>query len=320
MITQSTTSIPADANEAAAAFARPHDYIALGHGRLAYWRFGRGPDVVFVHGWPLHSATFRRIVPELARSFTLHLLDLPGTGQSEWDGPIDFASHAVTLRKAIDALGLPRYALLAHDSGGVVARLLAADDPRVQGLVLGNSEIPGHRPWLVELYAWAAKRPRIAALVLSTMRFPTVRRSFLAFGGAFRDPKFVDGDFADWFLRPLLASPRAAEGQMALMRNLDFGLVDRLDAVHARIGAPVLCIWGPDDPFFPIAKARRVLSQFKGRAELVEIPGAKLFAHEDHPEAFVAHAAPFLARCLQSDESRVDRVPVEEPRGDGARA
>ena len=135
MLAPSTNSIPANADEASAAFARPHDYVTLDHGRLAYWRFGRGPDVVLIHGWPLHSATFRRIVPALARTFTLHLIDLPGTGHSEWDGPIDLASHATTLRKAIDAVGLSRYALLAHDSGAVVARLLAADDPRVQGLV-----------------------------------------------------------------------------------------------------------------------------------------------------------------------------------------
>jgi pimeloyl-ACP methyl ester carboxylesterase len=129
------------------------------------------------------------------------------------------------------------------------------------------------------------------------MRFSAIRRSFLGFGGVFRDPAFVDGDFGDWFVRPLIGSRRVAEGQMALLRNLDFGLIDGLDAVHARIGAPVLCIWGADDPFFPVAKARRALAQFKGTAELIEIPGAKLFAHEDHSEAFVALAAPFLARC-----------------------
>lgn len=299
------------ASDLSAAFQKPHDYVPIdkgsdgsggSDGRLAYWRFGRGPDVVLVHGWPLHSATFRGLVPELAGNFTLHLFDLPGTGRTEWHGPIDLASHAKTLRKAIDRLGLKRYALVAHDSGGAIARLVAADDSRVQGLVMGNTEIPGHHPWLIELYARAAKHPRIVTLILSGMRLSMIRRSFLGFGGCFTDSKFVDGDFGDWFVRPLLTSRPAAEGQMALLRNLDFNVLDQLDAVHARIHAPVLCIWGPKDPFFPIAKARHMLKQFPS-AELVEIPGAKLFAHEDHPEAFAAHAAPFLSRCLRAAES-----------------
>ena len=38
---------------------------------------------------------------------------------------------------------------------------------------------------------------------------------------------------------------------------------------------------------------------------LVEIPGAKLFAHEDHPEAFAAHALPFLVGCFHEGVERV---------------
>ena len=85
---------------------------------------------------------------------------------------------------------------------------------------------------------------------------------------------------------------------MTFANNLDFGLVDGLDAVHARIQAPVLCIWGSDDPFFPLAKARPMLATFGGEATLVEIPGAKLFAHEDHAAEFAAHTERFLGRAL----------------------
>jgi pimeloyl-ACP methyl ester carboxylesterase len=170
---------------------------------------------------------------------------------------------------------------------------------------MGNTEIPGHRPWLVQFYAWASKHRTISSLIVSTMRVAAVRRSFLGFGGVFEDPAYVDGAFGDLFVRPLVTSRRVAEQQMALMRDLDFALIDGLDAVHARICAPVLCIWGAADRFFPVAKARRILDQFPGGAELVEIPGAKLFAQEDHPEAFAAHAAPFLARCTGRFEGHV---------------
>jgi len=35
-----------------------------------------------------------------------------------------------------------------------------------------------------------------------------------------------------------------------------------------------------------------------GRSGTAIIPGAKLFAHEDHPEDFAASARPFLAATL----------------------
>ena len=103
--------------------------------------------------------------------------------------------------------------------------------------------------------------------------------------------------FGDLFLTPL-ADPRVCESQMKLLRSVDSDETDALAEVHRRIHAPTLCIWGPDDPFFPVAKARAMLHQFGGRAELVEIPRARLFAHEDHPEEFLAHALPFLQRTL----------------------
>jgi pimeloyl-ACP methyl ester carboxylesterase len=294
MTSATTISLPADLPQTASAFARPHFHVAVDGGRLAYWRFGSGPDVVLVHGWPLHAATFRAMVPLLAKNFTLHLFDLPGTGHTVWNGAISLTANAAALRYAIDQLNLSRYALLAHDSGAVIGRLIAADDARVSALIMGNTEIPGHRSRLLEFYVWAAKRALTASLLLSAMRWSPVRRSFLGFGGCFGDPAFVDGEFGDWFVRPLLESREVAAGQLALARNLDFHLIDRLADVHAHIRAPVLCIWGTDDPFFPLAKARSMLEQFPGGADLVEIPRAKLFAHEDYPQLFADHAARFL--------------------------
>jgi pimeloyl-ACP methyl ester carboxylesterase len=279
-------------------FEQPFGHVSAGDGKLAYYRFGHGPDVVLVHGWPLHAATFRRLAPALAKQFTVHAFDLPGTGHTEWTGAVSLESNAIALRRAIDSLGLARFALVAHDSGGVSARLAAADDTRVQAIVLEGSEIPGHHPWQVQAIVTAAKRPLLMRALSLSMALGPVRRSSFAYGGCFTDAGFADGEFGQIFLRPLLESRRVREGQMAVLHGFDFGLVDRLSAVHARIHAPVLCIWGTDDPFFPIAKARAMLPQFGGPAELVEIVGAKLFAHEDHPEEFARHAAAFLARSF----------------------
>lgn len=287
----------------------PHDRVEAGDATLAHWRFGHGPDVVLVHGWPLWSATWRAIVPALARRFTVHLFDLPGVGFSPMatSGRSTFASHARALRAAIDALGLGSYALVSHDSGAVVARLVAADDPRVRAFVMGNTELPNHEAWQVHAYVTATKIPSVARALMRAMRFGLLRRSPFAFGGCFADARFADGEFRRLFVDPIVASPAVADGHLALVRDLDFDVIRQLDATHARIAAPTLLVWGPDDPFFPIAKARRVTGQFPGGARLVEIPG-KLFAHEERPDAFVAHVGPFLARALLPEEDAADQL------------
>ncbi len=301
--TTSTTSAPSKPTatptekEIAQAFrGPPHRFLDVGHSRLATWTFGRGPDLVFIHGWPLSAATFRRVAARLADGFTCHLIDLPGAGKTETrpGAPIDLISHAATIRAAIDVLGLSEYALVAHDSGGFVARFVAAEDPRARALVLGNTEIPGHTPLLVALYALLARIPGGGKLLLGLLRLRAVRRSSLGFRGCFEDVAYGEGEFHELLVAPLLRAGPAADGAIALLRKTTNADMARLGPIHGRIKAPVKLIWGPDDPFFPIAGARRMLSQFGGPATLDEIPRGKLFVHEDRADEFTALARPFL--------------------------
>jgi haloalkane dehalogenase len=284
-------------SEVVAAFrGAPHRLVDVGHSRLAYWRFGTGPHLVLVHGWPLSSATYRRIVPALAQHFTLHLFDLPGAGKTmvDADAPIEIVAHADTMRRGVDTLGLSRYALLAHDSGGLVARLLAAKDPRVTALVLEDTEIPGHTPWLVAVFALCAKFGWMRRFLSWSMRSRFVRRSPLVLGGAVTDRDHLDGDFHELIMRPILESKQAGENMWMLLRTLDLEAVRTLPAVHGKITVPTQLVWGSDDPFFPVAKARAMMSQFAGPTEFHEIPRARLLPHEDHVDAFVGAVLPFL--------------------------
>jgi pimeloyl-ACP methyl ester carboxylesterase len=275
-------------------------YLDVGHTRIPHWRVGAGPDLLFIHGWPLHAATFRELVPLLADRFTCHVIDLPGCGQSEWSrrSEIGIVAHAASLRRVADRLGLTRYGILAHDSGAVIARLLAADDPRVAALVLGNSEIPGHRPKQVELLVTLTRlglAPLFAAPILG---IGALRRSALGYKGCFHSLEHLEGEFRRLFIEPLRKDRRAALGQQRLLHGFDWSVIDGLSQVHARIAAPVLLIWGAEDPYFPIAKARATLTQFAGGAELVALSPGKLFVHEEFPARFAAAAAPFLGRFL----------------------
>src|SRR4051794_25267487 len=99
----------------------PDRFLDTGSGgEVAYWRVGSGPDVLFVHGWPVSSATFRTLLPYLADRFTCHLIDLPGAGASRFtaDTPLSVANHINSVRRVLDLLELSDVAVVGHDSGG----------------------------------------------------------------------------------------------------------------------------------------------------------------------------------------------------------
>ena len=285
--------------DAATITAIGEGYLDLGQHRLGYERRGHGPDVVFVHGWPLHSATFRNIVPHLERDFTCHLLDLvcAGRSSSASGADVSFSAQIRVLRAAIDALGLTRYAFVAHDSGGLLARYVAADDARVAGLVLGTTELPGRVPSVAALLGFMANVPFGPALFRALMRNRTFLRSPLGFAPYLESREHLEGEFHRLFLAPILASTDAS--QRAISGITDFKLLYAgLADVHRRLRAPALLIWGARDTLFPLRGARAMLPQFGGGAELEVIEHGKLFFHEEHPEEFGSLARAFLGKQL----------------------
>ncbi len=287
-------------------FDTPTDWIELDDCTLPYYRVGSGPDVVLVHGWPLDSRTWRNLLPRLSASYTCHMFDMPGAGRSRWTrkARVGLRENAVALRKCIDAIGLSSYALIGHDSGACFARLVAADDPdRVRGLVAGNTEIPGHEPWQLRVMGPLLKLPGGIAGFKAMLRHKIGRRSSLGFGGCFDDTELAEGEFFELFVRPLIEDPRAMAGQLLLGENLDFAVVHSLREAHGKITAPTRFIWGVDDPWFPLDKARAMPAQMGGEADLVTISPGKLFAHEEFPDLFLDHAAPILACGLEGVEA-----------------
>jgi len=177
--------------------SEPTDLVDVGHSRLAYYRRGRGPDLVFVHGWPVHAATFRHLVAGLEDRFTCHLFDLPGTGASEWSrtSEVGLLEHARSVATAMAVVGVGEYGIIAHDSGAVIARLVAAEHgARARALVLGNTEIPGHRPWMVQAMLRMSKLPFGSLGLGALLKYGAFRRSKLGLGACFSDTAYGEGE------------------------------------------------------------------------------------------------------------------------------
>lgn len=273
------------------------EQFQTGDATLPLRRFGSGPPLLLVHGFPLHGFTWRKLLPLLAPHYTCYMPDLAGLGASQWTERTDFTfeGHARRLRALADALQLADYRVISQDTGATVARHLALmDGARVKQLVMVNTEIPGHRPpWIVP-YQYAMKLPGSQFFFRLLLRSRAFLRSPMGFGGCFGNPDLIDGEFREQFAERYVRDARATDGMARYLVGCKWPSVDCLAQRHAEIRAPVLLVWGEDDPTFPIERARAMLPQFRD-CQLVSIPGAKLLVYEEKPQEVAEAVLRFFA-------------------------
>jgi pimeloyl-ACP methyl ester carboxylesterase len=282
----------------------PTQFLSHDGIELAYTKSGTGPPLVLLHGWPFHKASFRKLLPFFEPHHTCYALDAAGMGESGWRADTDFrfACHVERVRAFADEMGLQRYAVLGHDTGGTLARMLAvADAGRVAKVVAIDTEVPGHVPSAVprlqRLLRWRAGR----ALFQRVLGNERVMRAWLARVGFFRDEALLDAEFLRLFASDWRRSDAAFGGLVNYLLSVDPGVIDSLETVHARIAVPMLFVWGAEDPIFPVALAREMVRSLSPRAALAVIEGTRFLPHEERPAEVAACVLPFLTTPLRGE-------------------
>ncbi len=86
---------------------------------------GKGPDLVMIHGWGMHSGVWGKVADKLASHWRLHLVDVPGHGASSG---MEMASDLGGIA-ALIADRTPPAAWLGWSMGGLIALRAAIDRP-----------------------------------------------------------------------------------------------------------------------------------------------------------------------------------------------
>jgi len=274
----------------------PDRFFDVGAGEVAYRCVGSGPAVLFVHGWPVSSATFRRLLPHLTDHVTCHLIDLPGAGNSRFttNTPLTIDHHIHSVRRALDLLELRDVAVVGHDSGGMIARHAVAGDARLRALGLIDTEQSTGLSWKFKSFIAGRRVPGFGAALGWLAGQPRLRRNRLVLGDAFADRSLLDGEFDEFFLQPLHRSRTHRDAAIRLLKSFDHQHVRDLAELHRQIDVPVQLVWGEEDRFFPVEWAREMVADFPD-AQLEVIAGAGLFSHEERPAEVARALLPVLA-------------------------
>ncbi len=272
--------------------------VQVGTREIAYRETGEGEPLLLIHGWPLSSLTWRKVVPRLSGWGRCIAIDLAGAGESLGDVTQDhgIGAQAKLVEGLLDALGLERATVIGHDTGGSVARSFAVANPdRVSRLVIADTEVPGHRPLFVLLLQRLARLPGATALIRSILGSRGLARSKLGFGLCFAN--LADFDF-DEFFRTLVAPNTRSDQALAACRRIlldfDFAEVDSARALYDELQMPKYVLWGEEDRIFPLEQGWRLQEMLPEPKRFDMIPGAGLFVHEEKPETWVSAVRSFL--------------------------
>ena len=272
----------------------PDRFLDVGAGEVAYRRVGTGPDVLFVHGWPVSGATFRKLLPHLVDHVTCHVIDLPSCGSSRFTSatPLTLEQHISSVRAVLELLELNDVAVVGHDSGGLIARHAVAGDPRLRALGLIDTE-QLRLSWRFRSFISIRRLPGVSAGLGWVAGQRRLRRNGFVLGDAFADAALLDGEFDEFFLKPLHDDQTRRDAAIRLLRSFDLQHVRDLPKLHSRIEVPVQLVWGEHDKFFPVQWAKDMVGSFPN-AQLAVIEGAGLFSHEERPAEVAQALLPIL--------------------------
>jgi len=267
-----------------------------GH-RIAYRQAGQeGPVVVLLHGITSDSSTWRRVMPYLARRFTVIAPDLIGHGESaKPKGDYSLGAHASAVRDLLLALGHDRASFVGHSLGGGVAMQLSYQFPeRCERLVLVDSGGLGRD---VSLLLRAATLPG-SELVLPLLAASRLLDAGRIAGGALRRIGLRAGTDIEE-----IARGHATLGDAATRAAFVHTLRSVVEPGGQRVSAssrlylsewlPLLLIWGEHDPLIPVAHAHETHARLQSsRLEIFAESGH--FPQLDQPERFIQVLGDFI--------------------------
>ncbi len=251
---------------------------------------GQGDPVLLLHGFPTTRRLWKGVVPGLVGAgHRVIAPDLVGYGGSRCppgEEP-DMASQARWMLALLDALGIGRVALVAHDIGTAAAQIMVATAPeRFRALVLMDG-VHGDA-WALEAAAPIATWKEPARL------FKVLVRQLRASGGK--------GKLDEEAVREVLAPYEGEEGGAKLVRAARAMHPEQTVAILPALRerrVPALVLWGAHDAYLGVEAVGRPLAELLG-APLTVLPAGH-FLPMELPDEVAAEVARFLAELRERE-------------------
>lgn len=265
------------------------------------------PAVLLLHGFPTSSHMFRNLIPTLAERYHVIAPDLPGFGFSESPDRKEFRYTFGNLTKVItrftEAIGLERYAIYVFNYGAPVGlRLALAHPERVTAIISqnGNAYEEGLSQGWNPIQKYWKEPTEVNRAALRDFLKPEATKWQYTHG--VKDESLVAPE-AYQLDSALLSRPGNDEIQLDLFLDYasNVALYPKFQEYFRATRAPILAVWGKNDPFF-LPEGAEAFKRDNPTTE-VKFFDTGHFALETHHQEIAAAILDFLGRKLGSKAS-----------------
>ena len=271
-------------------------FIKLSAGTMHYIDEGNGDILLFLHGNPVWSFTFRKLITELKKSYRCIAIDHFGFGLS--DKPSDFSylpkDHSAALEEFINVLGLRDITLVVNDWGGPIGLHYAVKHPdNIKKLIVFNT------------FMWSVREDKHYERFSSFMggklgKFLNLRFNF--FGHVVMSMAFGDSSRLDkkskYQLTRHVQTPKERKGIWIFPREI-IGSSEWLNSIWERRSniesKPALLIWGMRDIAFRLQELNR-FEDFLKNSEVIKLDDVGHYVQDEAGERLFRPIRNFLSR------------------------
>ncbi|MCV7317605.1 alpha/beta hydrolase [Mycolicibacillus parakoreensis] len=260
-------------------------------GAVSYLDVGRARPAVFIHGLLTNSLLWRHVLDRVAGDRRRCIaIDLPGHGQTPaapGDADVSLTGLARRVIELCDYLSLDRFDLVANDTGGAVAQIVAAHlGGRLSTLTLTNCDTEGNTPpFLFKPVAFAARLRLLTRLGPRIAANRWLRLSGLAAG--YPHPGQLPAEVVEAYYRPVFGTPDTSRAFARLAAAISSADLTAIRTRLAELTVPTLIAWGTGDVFFPLKWGQRLADLIPGTTRLVTFDGARMHFPDYRAAEFV---------------------------------
>ncbi len=250
---------------------------------------GQGEPVVLLHGWPETWYAWHRVMPALAKNYTVIAPDLRGLGDSSkpptgYDGK----TLAEDIHQLVTQLGFKTIFLVGHDIGSFVAYPYAAAHPsEVKRLVIMEVPPPGFfPPEIIPWWFYFHQTPDVPEAIVQGKEMTYL--SWFYQNLAYNPAAITQADINEYVSH--YSAPGGMRAGFEHYRAFPEDAIQNQNYSKTKLTMPVLALGGGYIPAFrgnPNTAAENGMKMLAQNVTGIIIPNSGHFIQEEQPDVVV---------------------------------